>query len=419
MSSGFNKAALVTLLAEFGRDTLLEQGDYSTSLVDFGQIPGKDAKNKAKIFDKVPGRAQVGRVNPIKGGLASGGITSGGATRRAAKSSSPKSGNYQHVMFEQDVDFDEDIVRLGDVDGGIESTMAQMRIAGASFARLLERSFIGHKLSTINEVEAIGLAKVINVNVVAGLRPNMLVDRYDSAGTTLVQADMEITDVLDNGDGTGTITVASLTPASAVGELLFIAGSGGTGNPFASTPARNVNLQDITAAGVILYSGLALVDQPAGLLDTTAASWSLQAGRRLMARVMTACNEKPTHLIAHPYQAQEIYESQNTNLQFRAGDTLDVYGPRMTFDGAEVVECNNQNEDRIDFVNAKTHAAQIHEFWGPSPIDTNGKDGRWAKDSLQLSQDRHSLTLFLNAAYNLRVTRRDAFAAMTGLAVSV
>jgi hypothetical protein len=416
--SGFNRAALTTLLAEYGRDTLIEQGDFSTAIMDFGQIPGKDKKDSAKIFDKVPGKKPVGRVNPIKGGLASGGITKGGATRRAARSSTPKAGNYQHAMFEQDVDFDEDIVRLGDTDGGIEATMAQLKIAGASFARLLERAFIGHKLSTVNQVVGVGSDVTINVNVVAGLRPNMLVDRYDSAGTTLVQANMEITDVVDNGDGTGTITVASLSPVSAVNELLFIAGSGGTANPFNVDPVRPVNLQDITGVGVILYSGLALADQPAGLLETGETSWSNRAGRRIMARLSTSVGEKASHILVHPYQAQEIYESQNQSLQFRPGDTLDVYGPRMTFDGAEIVECNSQNEDRIDFINARSHAAQVHEFWGPSPTDANGKDGRWSKESLQLSQDRHSLTLFLSAAYNLRVTRRDAFAAMTGLAVT-
>lgn len=415
--SGFNRAALTTLLAEHGRDTLIDQGDFSTSILDFGQIPGKDKKDSAKIFDKVPGKKPVGRVNPIKGGLSSGGITKGGATRRAAKSSSPKAGTYQHAMFEQDVDFDEDIVRLGDTDGGIESTMAQLKIAGSSFARLVERAMIGHELSTVNEVEAIGSAKVVNVNMVAGLRPNMLVDRYASNGTTLVQADMEITDVTDNGDGTGTATFASLSAATAVGERLFIAGSGGAGNPFAPDPVRPVNLQDITAVGVILYSGLALVDQPAGVLETGETSWSNRAGRKLMGRLQTAVNEKPTHILAHPYMAQEIYEAQNQSLQFRPGETLDVYGPRMTFDGAEVVECNSQNETRVDFVNARSHAAQIHEFWSPSPTDANGKDGRWSKDSLQLSQDRHSLTLFLSAAYNMRVTRRDAFAAMTGLSL--
>jgi hypothetical protein len=415
--SGFNRAALTTLLAEHGRDTLIDQGDYSTSIIDFGQIPGKDKKDAAKIFDKVPGKKPVGRVNPIKGGLASGGITKGGATRRAARSSSPKAGNYQHAMFEQDVDFDEDIVRLGDTDGGIESTMAQLKIAGSSFARLVERALIGHELSTCNEVEAIGSAKTVNMTLVAGLRPNMLVDRYASNGTTLVQADMEITDVTDNGDGTGTATFATLTAATAVGERLFVAGSGGAGNPFAPDPVRPVNLQDITAVGVILYSGLALVDQPAGLLETGETSWTNRAGRKLMGRLQTGVGEKATHILAHPYMAQEIYESQNQSLQFRPGDTLDVYGPRMTFDGAEVVECNSQNETRIDFVNARSHAAQIHEFWAPSPTDSNGKDGRWSKDSLQLSQDRHSLTLFLSAAYNMRVTRRDAFAAMTGLSL--
>jgi len=342
----------------------------------------------------------VSAVNELLFIAGSGGITKGGATRRAARSSTPKAGNYQHAMFEQDVDFDEDIVRLGDTDGGIEATMAQLKIAGASFARLLERAFIGHKLSTVNQVVGVGSAVTINVNVVAGLRP------------------MEITDVVDNGDGTGTITVASLSPVSAVNELLFIAGSGGTANPFNVDPVRPVNLQDITGVGVILYSGLALADQPAGLLETGETSWSNRAGRRIMARLSTSVGEKASHILVHPYQAQEIYESQNQSLQFRPGDTLDVYGPRMTFDGAEIVECNSQNEDRIDFINARSHAAQVHEFWGPSPTDANGKDGRWSKESLQLSQDRHSLTLFLSAAYNLRVTRRDAFAAMTGLAVT-
>jgi hypothetical protein len=416
--SGFNRSALVDLLAEFGRDTLIEQGDFSTAIMDFGQIPGVDKKDPAKIFDKVPGKRPVGRVNPVLGGLASGGFTKGGATRRAAASSSPKAGTYQHAMIEQDVDFDEDIVRLGDVDGGIESVMSQLKIAGTSAARLVERAFLGHELSTCNEVETIGSAKTVNVLVVAGLRPNMLVDRYASNGTSLVQAGMKITAVTDNGDGTGTATFDSLTADTAVGERLFLAGSGGAGAPYSADPLRCVNLQDVTAQSTILYSGLALADQPAGVLETGESSWSNRAGKRIMARCMVNVGDKPTHLIVHPYQAQEIYESQNQTLQFRSNDTLDVYGPRMTFDGAEVVECNNQNEDRIDFVNARSHAMQVHEFWGFSPIDGSGKNGRWAKESLQLMHDRHSLTLFLNGAYNLRVTRRDAHGAMTGLDVT-
>lgn len=413
-----DKAALVSLAAEFGRDTLIAQADMSTAVLDFGQVPGQDKKNEAKIFDKLPERRKFGRVNPVKSGLASGGFTAGGRTRRAPAQSDPKAGFYQHAMLEQDVDFNEDIVRVVEGAGGIDAAMEQIQLAGASCARLAERALIGHEVGTINEVEAIGTNVTINVNGgVAGLRPNMLVDRYASNGTTSVQLDMQITDVTDNGDGTGTITVASLTVASAVGERLFLAGSGGAAT--LTGTLRCVNLQDITAQTTVLYSGLVLADQPPGVVDATGGSWSNRRGKRLNARLVRNTGEKATHLLVHPYQEQEVYESQNPTLQFRPSDTLDVYGPRFMFDGAEVVVCNNQNETRIDFINAKSYTAEVHEFWPWSPVTVNGKDGSWGKDSMILSEDRHSLVLHLSMGLNLRVKRRDAFGAMTGLDVTV
>ena len=416
--SGFSRAALVDLLAEFGRDTLITQGDFSTAIMDFGQVPGVNKKDPAKIFDKVPGMRAVGRVNPVVGGIASGGFTKGGASRRTPASSSPKAGFYQHAFIEMPVDFDEDIVRIGDVDGGIDAVMSQIKLAGTSAARLYERALIGHELGRFTNVVTSGSTKTVNVAPVAGFRPNMLVDIYQSNGTILQQAGAKITAVVDNGDGTGTVTIATLSNNSADGDRLFLAGSGGAGAPYSADPLRCVNLQDVTAQSTILYSGLALADQPAGVLETGETSWSNRAGKRLMARVFRNCGEKPTHILVHPYQAQEIYESQNQTLQFRSSDTLDVYGPRMTFDGAEIVECNNQNEDRIDFINARSHAMQVHEFWGFGPINTNGKAGAWGKETLQLSHSNASLTLFLSAGLNLRVSRRDANAAMTGLSVT-
>jgi hypothetical protein len=412
-----DKAALVDLAAEYGRDTLIYQADFSTAIMDFGQIPGKDAKNEAKIFDKLPERHKFGRVNPVKGGLASGGFTQGGATRRAAANSTPVAGFYQHAMLEQDVDFNDDIVRVVEGPGGIDAAMEQIQLAGGSCARLVERALVGHRLSTVNEVEAIGLNRVVHVNVVAGLRPNMLVDRYASNGTTVVQLGMKITDVTDNGDGTGTATFESLTVATAVGELLFIAGSGG--DALLTGTQRCVNLQDITNQTTILYAGLALADQPAGVLDTAGGSWSNRRGKRMNARLVRNCGEKATHLLVHPYQEQEVYESQNPTLQFRPSDTLDAYGSRFMFDKAEVVCCNNQNEDRIDFINANSYTAQVHEFWPWSPTSVNGKDGSWGKDSMIVSEDRHSLVMHLSTGVNLRVKRRDAFGAMTGLDVTL
>lgn len=414
---GFDVAAVQDLAAEYGRDDLIEGGDFSTALFDFGQIPGVDAKDPAKVFDKVVERHKFGRVNPIKGGIASGGFTQGGATRRAPRQSSPKAGNYSHKMFEQDVELNSDIARVLDGPGGVRAVQTQIKLAGASGARLVERAIIGHELSTITEAVGVGSSVTIDVRKVAGLRPNMLVDRYASDGTTLRQSDMEITDVEDNGDGTGTITVASLTGSDSVnGERLFIAGSGGAAAPTGTQ--RCINLQDATSSTDPIYSGLSAGDQDKGVVDDDGGSFTNRRGKRLNARLWRNVNAKATHLIVHPYQEQEIYEAQNPGLQFRPSDTMDVYGPRFMFDGAEVVVCNNQDEDRIDFVNANEYAAELHEFWEFSPSDVNGKDGSWGRNAFRESDDRHAIVAHLTAGFNMRFTRPDAFGAMTGLDVT-
>ncbi len=414
--TGFDAAAAQHLAAEYGRDDLIEGGDFSTALYDFGQVPGKDKKDDAKVFDKVVERTKFGRVNPVKGGLASGGFTQGGATRRAPKQSTPKAGFYFHKMIEQDVELNSDIANVLDGAGGVKAVQLQIRLAGASGARLIERSIIGHELTTLSEVEAIGAAKTINCSKVAGLRPNMLVDRYASNGTTLVQADMEITDVTDNGDGTGTVTVADLTVASASGERLFIAGSGGASTPTGTK--RSINIQDACSTLDPVYSGLSALDQAKGKLDSAGGSFTNRRGKRVNAALYRNCGAKATHLLVHPYQEQEVYEAQNPGLTYRPSDTMDPYGPRMLFDGAEVVICNNQDEDRVDFLNADEFAAEFHEFWAFRPSDYNGKDGSWGRNAFKEMDDRHALVAHLTEAHNLRLTRPDAFGAMTGLDVT-
>jgi hypothetical protein len=409
----FSYSALKDLLSEDGRDDLLDQVDNSTALVDF-KMADDGVKNQNKVFE-VMRSTDVGRVQVDNSGFASQGFVSDGGNRRSPSQGTYASGTYGYAIIGSDAEFPEGIVRVARGGDGIDLYEQAMAKLGRQFARLIERAVLGHELANPTATASIGSNVSVTVSSIAGFQIGGLVDIYATNGTTLKQADAAITAITDAGDGAGTITIASLTTALLTTDRFFLAGSNGANAVASASTTRCVNLQDVTNSAIALYAGLAAGDQPAGTLDSTSTSWSNAAGKRMMQRIFRACGEKPTHLICDPYQEQKIYESQNPTLRHAPGDTLDQYAPRMQFDGCPVVVTNAQNSRRVDFVNAKSYSAKMHVFWEPSPTGDGGKSAGWSRESLQLSQARHSWILFCSAGLNMRVPRRNAFGAMSTL----
>lgn len=410
----FSYSALKDLLAEDGRDDLIDQVDNSTVLVDWKMAEGSQ-KNKAKVFETMRLAQEVGRVQIDNSGYANQGVQVDGGTRRAAKQLTYASGTYGFIVYAGDAEFPEGITRVAQGGYGIDLYQSAMTKAGAQMSRLTERGLINHELAATENTESIGSNVVVEVDDISGFRPGMICDIYASNGTTVRQLDAEISAVTDDADGTGSVTIVSLTANLSVGDRLFIAGSGGSAAP---TTQRNVNIADVTNSAIALYSGLSASDQPAGVLDSTTSAWSNAAGKRMIQRIFTQCGEAPTHILVHPFQQQKIYESQNPNLRFANGDVMDQYGPRMKFDSCDVVQANTQKPKRADFINAKGHVSKVHVFWEPSPSVDGGKNGGWSRESLQLSQTSFAWKLFLSCALNLRVPRRNAHGAMTNLSAA-
>jgi len=409
----FSYSALKDLLQEDGRDDLIDQVDNSTALVDW-KMTDDGPKNQAKVFE-VMRSTDVGRVQVDNSGFASQGFAVDGGNRRTAAQATYASGTYGYAILEGNAEFPEGIVRVARGGDGIDLYEQAMAKLGRQFARLTERAVLGHELAKPENSETLGANVVVEVTSIAGFQIGGLVDIYASDGTTLKQANAEVSVITDDGDGTGAVTIVNLTSNLLNTDRIFIAGSGGANAVASASTPRCVNLQDVTTSGIALYAGLAAGDQPAGTLDSTTTSWSNASGKRMMQRIFRACGEKPTHLIVDPYQEQKIYESQNPTLRHAPGDTLDQYAPRMEFDGCPVVVTNAQNSKRVDFVNAKAYSAKLHVFWEPSPTGDGGKSAGWSREALQLSQTKLAWTLFCSAGINMRVPRRNAFGAMSNL----
>lgn len=410
----FSYSALKDLLAEDGRDDLIDQVDNGTVLVDWKMADGAQ-KNSAKVFGVMRLAEEVGRVQIDNSGYANQGVQVDGGTRRSAKQLTYASGIYGFIIYAGDCEFPEGITRVARGGYGIDLYQSAMQKAGAQMARLTERGLINHELAACENSEAIGSTVTIEVDDISGFRPGMIVDCYESNGTTVEQLDIEVTSITDDGDGTGSFVTPSLTATLAAGARFFIAGSGGSAAP---TTQRNVNIADLMNSSIALYSGLASTDQPNGILDSTTTAWGNAAGKRMIQRIFTQCGESPDKILVHPYQMQKIYESQNPNLRFASGDVMDQYGPRMKFDSCDVVQCNTQKPKRADFLNTKDHVSKVHVFWEPSPSVDGGKSGGWSRDSLMLSQINFAHKLFLSCALNLRVPRRNAHGSMSALNAS-
>lgn len=407
-------SALTNLLAEDGRADLLDQIDNSTCLVDWKQLPGQQ-KNPGKVFEKMVKPEQVGRVQVDNSSMDNVHFQADGGTRVAATQLTYASGNYGYAILAGDLFFPEGILKVAQGGDGIDLYESAISKAGGQFARQSERALIDSGLAAAENSETLGTNVVVEVDDVSGFRPGgMSVDIYASDGTTVKQLGATTGAVVSDGDGTGSVVIVTLTSNLVAGDRIFIAGSGGASTLTSSI--RNVAIRDIVNSSIALYNGLAAGDQPAGTLDSTTTAWSNAAGKRLIQRIFADSGSSPDAIVVHPFQAQKIYESQNPNLRFNTGDTLDVYGPTMKFDACNVFVTNNAKPKSAMFLNTKAHVTKLHVFWEPSPSRDGGMTGAgWSKESLQLSEVSFGFKLFLSMGINLRVERRNAHGMFTAL----
>ena len=409
----FSYSALTNLLAEDGRDDLLDQIDNETVIVDW-KMPEGGRKNPQKVFEKMLRPEEVGRVQIDNSGMTNVTFQTDGAARGSAVQLTYASGNYGFAIITGDLEFPIGILGPARGGNGIDLYKSAVAKAGKQLARVSERALIDHSLAASENAESIGSNVVVEIDDISGFRTGGgLVDIFASDGVTVRQLAAVTGALVDDGDGTGSIVITTLSANLSAGDLFFLAAAAGGASPAGSI--RNVNIRDICNSAVPLYSNLAATDQPAGVLDSTTTAWGNAAGKRMIQRIRAASSSSPDVLLVHPYQAQKVYESQNPNLRFSPGDTMDVYKPSLSFDSCKVIESNSAKPKSAMFLNTSEHIAKLHCFWEPGPQVDGGKNGSWSRESLQLSQINYSYKLFLSLGMNLRVPRRNAHGMFTAL----
>ncbi len=407
-------AAMTNLLAEDGRDDLIDQIDNECTITDW-KMPEGGKKNPKKVFSRMVRPDEVGRVQIDNSGMTNITYQVDGGTRGTAVQLTYASGNYGFCIKTADLEFPIGILNTARGGNGIDLYTEAVAKAGRQLGRDAERSTIDHSLAATENAETLGANVVVEIDDISGFRTGGgFVDIYASNGTTVRQLNAVTGALVDDGDGTGSIVIVNLTSNLSAGDLIYLAASVGGATPAGSV--RNVNIRDIFNAAVALYSNLAVADQPPGVLDTTTTAWGNAAGKRMIQRVRAQTSSSPDVLLVHPYQAQKVYESQNPGIRFNKGDTLDVYAPTVQFDSCDVIECNSQKPRTATFLNTKEHVTKMHVFWDPAPQMGGGNvGGSWSREALQLSQINFSHKLFLSLAFNLRVPRRNAHGMMTAL----
>lgn len=409
----FSYSALTNLLAEDGRDDLIDQIDNETVIVDW-KMPEGGRKNPQKVFEKLLRPEEVGRVQVDTSGMTNVTFQSDGGVRGSAVQLTYASGNYGFCILTGDLEFPIGILGTARGGNGIDLYKSAVAKSGKQLARTSERAIIDSALALTENSESIGTNVVVEIDDISGFRTGGgLVDIYATNGTTIRQLNAVTGALVDDGDGTGSIVLVNLTSNLIAGDVIHLAAAAGGASPAGSV--RNVNIRDICNSSVALYSNLAATDQPSGVLDSTTTAWGNAAGKRMIQRIRAASSSSPDVLLVHPYQAQKVYESQNPNLRFSPGDTMDVYRPNLTFDSCKVIESNSAKPKSAMFLNTQEHITKLHCFWEPGPQVDGGKNGSWSRESLQLSQVNFSYKLFLSMGFNLRVPRRNAHGMFTAL----
>ena len=151
----FSYSALTNLLAEDGRDDLLDQIDNETVIVDW-KMPEGGRKNPQKVFEKMLRPEEVGRVQIDNSGMTNVTFQTDGAARGSAVQLTYASGNYGFAIITGDLEFPIGILGTARGGNGIDLYKSAVAKAGKQLARVSERALIDHSLAASENAESIG-----------------------------------------------------------------------------------------------------------------------------------------------------------------------------------------------------------------------------------------------------------------------
>lgn len=300
--------------------------------------------------------------------------------------------------------------------GAIDLLEKEFKSAGAVCAFVLGRSVFNAKLGAVEAnatISGTGTATV-SVNDISAFRVGLAFDRYDSTAVTK-KGSAVVTSVVRDGDGTGSIVLASCKNASDVAETSGTIAITDTlwikGHLAYASNERFVGLEDLAGTGDVYGTTVSASDW-AGSTTTVSGSLLYDHIREKQSDVRDSSGLSADMCLLSE-RSFRAYEALGVaQRQYLQGDALDPFSKvlKPLVNGmTSVIDATCPDSQIYLFNKAESVKLGVWKKFSPR---TNGKNGA------EVLQTVRAFQLIVDGRHNLLTERRNSIGLVKGFTVS-
>jgi len=378
------------LIQQYGKKWLYEQANMDSPMLS------------SKALTEVNISQSVGVVQVKAGGFGTTGLIADGSAYATPDDVEPYRGTYQPAILNSNGKVPLGMARVAQGGDGIAILKEELNSMGRDHYRTLERLIIANTLSPPVGTVSIGATSFPVVDA-SGYVVGATIDFYASG---VYQESHRVTDVAIPGSGNATITIGTAAVAALTGTTAHIRGSQVSGQ-------QMINFDGVINPAATLY-GLATAVFPGGE-STTLATLTFAGIRALLARIAKRAGRRPQVFIVNELNQNRIYDLQTQNVRFVEGQSakIDPYDMKLLFNGMKSVTTEQASDRVINFINTEDVKLHVFDKFG-GELDGFKKSAP-NESGVRKSEIGHYLLLQFSGMYNLRVSRRNGCAQLTGI----
>ncbi len=367
---------------------------------------GKGLIKRVKKADK------VGIVNIKAGELRSVQWLADGATLPSGSDVQPVQATYLPVTLFGRISMPRIAAKLASsLDDGIDITKEEMESCGTTLARQFGRAVFGNTLSAPTATVA-AAATTFTVASPAGYRVGMAFEVYN--GATAIEGTTEATLLY--------VTKVAI-PVDGVGDstITFVGtNAGGNNTQWLSTYTiymRGAQVNAMTSladvcANASLYGQSQNSNEWSGNLDSTTATLTIPALRKMLTTVIRRRGRKPTCIVSNRTNEERYSNQLINNRRFTSGKMDAVGGADFELEGLPWHTDENVEDTDVIFFNDKD--VLIHEFQDFKPEINGGKSAGMNQGAFLISDSQLTYDIQVLGIFNLRCLRRNGTARFSG-----
>jgi hypothetical protein len=378
-------SAVVHLLKLYKQEKIVDQANLSSPIISKGIIPMVEMNGVQDQVNVAAGTSGSARA------IADGGtLPEGGSITPAYGWINPKALMDRLKLGRINVK----VIHKSGKKALVDFVAQQMSMTGKGLGRLRERQVINGGACAAPSAPVAAASSSFTVTDGSGFRPGESFDVYN--GSTFIETARCSAVSFTVGTGAATVTLVGTNAFQWETAYSIYTPSGAYSNALTS-------LVDACAAASLYGISNTAYDWGGNLVSSQGALDAPAVKDMLTAISVRSESEKPKAILAHPLNAQRLYDSMSDGIQYVGSGVMDQYGMSLKVAGVGVFESTNVPIADVFVVPEQGLMLRCWQDFEPEMDDVSPSDTTFDYD------------WEINGLFNLRVEKRNSIGRIGGI----